>query len=102
MKKDFRQAFNLRVQHNETDHKFLITLGGDEISVAYDEPKQGAWQITSVNVPTQMRSMNVHAQLLEYVLEHARQEKIEIIPTCAFAKSFIKQNPRFLDMVPQT
>ncbi len=100
MKKDFRQALNLRVLHDESASKFFLPLGAEEISVTYTCLNDHLWQIDQVQVPSHLRSMNVHAQVLEYVLELALQEKIQIIPACAYAQSFMKLYQRFQVLIP--
>lgn len=101
MKKDFRQAFNLRVQHDEQQHKFYISLGGDEVAVQYEPGADNSWHIKSVRVPSAYRSTGAHARLLEYVLELARQDKITVHPDCAYARTYIQGNPRFAELIPQ-
>lgn len=101
MKKDFRNAFNLKVQQDEDQGKFFVTIGQDEVSVRYSPQSETHWSIEEVNAPSQIRSMNVHGRLLEYVLELALQEKMTITPSCAYAQTFIKRHPRFESLVPQ-
>ena len=102
MKKDFRNAFNLRIQHDESEHKFFVTIGQDEVSVSYTPEAKDHWTISQVTVPTQLRSMNIQGRLLEYVLELALQEKMSITPGCAYAQTFILRHPRFQALVPAT
>lgn len=99
MKKDFRNAFNLKVQHNEAAGKFFVTIGQDEVSVKYQASSKDLWTILEVAVPSQVRSMNIHSRLMEYVLELALQEKIMVRPACAYAQSFIKRHSRFESLV---
>ncbi len=101
MKKDFRNAFNLKVQHDEAAGKYFVTIGQDEVSVNYQATSKDAWSINEVSVPSQVRNMNVHSRLMEYVLELALQEKIMITPACAYAQSFIKRHSRFNSLVPE-
>ena len=101
MKKDFRNAFNLKVQQDEDQGKFFVTIGQDEVSVRYSPQSETHWSIEEVNAPSQIRSMNVHGRLLEYVLELALQEKMTITPSCAYVQTFIKRHPRFESLVPQ-
>lgn len=101
MKKDFRNAFNLKVQHDEAAGKYFVTVGQDEVSVNYQVISKDTWSIHEVAVPSQVRSMNIHSRLMEYVLELALQEKITISPACAYAQSFIKRHSRFDALVPE-
>lgn len=101
MKKDFRNAFNLKVQHDEAAGKFFVRIGQDKVSVNYEATSKDMWTIREVSVPSQVRSMNIHSRLMEYVLELALQEKIVIRPACAYAQSFIKRHSRFESLVPQ-
>lgn len=101
MKKDFRNAFNLKVQHDEAAGKFFVTIGQDEVSVKYHAESKDAWTINEVSVPNQVRSMNIHNRLMEYVLELALQEKVMITPDCAYAQSFMKRHGRFEGLIPE-
>lgn len=101
MKKDFRNAFNLKVQHDEAASKYFVTIGQDEVSVNYQVTNKNTWSINEVSVPNQVRSMNIHSRLMEYVLELALQEKIMITPACAYAQSFMKRHSRFNALVPE-
>ncbi len=101
MKKDFRQAFNLRVNHDETAHKFTSTMGKDEVMVAYTPLDAATWRIDAVTASPELRSMNIHGRLLEYVLELALQEKINVQPNCAYAKAFINHDSRFQALVAE-
>lgn len=101
MKKDFRNAFNLKVQHDEAAGKYFVSVGQDEVSVACRVESKEAWTIDDVLVPSHLRNMNIHSRLLEYVLELALQEKVIVTPACAYAQSFIKRHRRFEALVPE-
>lgn len=100
MKKDFRNAFNLKVRKDDSLNKFFVAVGNDEVSVKYTAESDTHWIIQEVKAPSHIRAMNVHGRLLEYILELAMQEKISISPACAYAQTFITRHPRFETLVP--
>jgi len=46
-----------------------------------------------------LKGQGVGKQLVEKVVEYARQENIKIIPQCAFAKSVLTKNDEYKDVL---
>lgn len=94
MRSSFLKRFSLKVIHEEENHRFLVQLSPEPVTLYY-EVEGNTWLITAVNIPSGARELHVGPRLMEYAMEKALFDKVTVRPLCAYARNFLARNPRF-------
>lgn len=90
----------LTVIHDQTAHKFYITLDGYEGFLKYKPSDNGTvLNYDHTFVPKELRGKNIASSLAEFALEYAREKNIKVIPTCSFVSWYIEQHPEYKSLV---
>jgi uncharacterized protein len=91
------------IQHMNKENKGVFFIPGEE-----DEPlaeliymKQGDHTliVEHTEVSEVLQGQNIGFQLVNAVVDYARQQGFTIIPMCYFAKSVIDKKPEFQDVL---
>jgi uncharacterized protein len=86
------------IANNEEEKKFYLRLDGKEAFLKY-ELKNGNIDLTSVYVPKEFRGKEIGEAILKEALSYAEKNELKVIPSCRFAKSFLKKNPEYQHLV---
>jgi predicted GNAT family acetyltransferase len=86
------------VRNNEQELRFETTVDGD-VAVAEYYREGNTITFTHTIVPEQMEGKGIAGAIVKAALEHARSEKLEVVPQCAFVASYIKRHPEYEDLV---
>ncbi|MEO0471463.1 MAG: N-acetyltransferase [Bacteroidota bacterium] len=97
--KFFKQT-NVNVQHNEEAQEFIIEARPDNVVLTYEQ-EENTWRLTGVQIPQELRKLHVGPAIMEYALEKARREKVQVQPECAYASNYIARHPRFKKLLPK-
>ena len=97
--KFFKQT-NVNVQHDEEKQEFVINARPENVVLRY-ETEENTWRLTGVHIPDELRRLHVGTAIMEYALEKAKRDKIQIQPDCAYASNFIARHPRFQKLLPK-
>lgn len=100
MRTSFLKRFSLKVIHDPENHRFLVHLSPDPVTLHY-EVEGNTWLITAVNIPPSARQLHVGPGLMEYALEKALFDKVTVRPLCAYARNFMARNPHFQSLLPR-
>ena len=100
MSANFFKQTNVNVQHDEEKQIFMIPARPENVVLSY-ESEANTWRLTDVQIPDELRRMNVGSAIMEYALEKARRDKIQIQPDCAYATNYIARHPRFQTLLPK-
>jgi predicted GNAT family acetyltransferase len=86
------------VVNNEADHRFEARLGD---AVAFTEYRlhNGAVILPHTVVPDAFAGKGVGSQLAKAALGWAREQGLEVIPTCSFIAGYITKHPEWHDLV---
>ncbi len=88
------KAQDIVVRHNAAEHRFEAEVEG-EVSVA-DYMLQGDRIIfTHTHTPPAQRGRGIAEKLVRAALEHARAEKLKVVPACSYVAAFIDRRPEF-------
>jgi len=86
------------ISHSKETRRFVLDLDGDTAYVEY-ELAGGALDLVFTWVPLPYRKRGIGEALVVHVLEYARDQGLEVIPTCPFVPRVITQNPEFEPIV---
>lgn len=86
------------VLNNEAEHRFEAKLGD---AVAFTEYRlhDGALILPHTVVPDAFAGKGVGGQLAKAVLGWAREQGLEVVPTCPFIAGYITKHPEWHDLV---
>ena len=88
------QANEIIVRHNLPEHRFEAEIDG-LLSVADYEVRGTEMVMTHTHVPPELRGHGIAEKLVRVALEHARSERLRVVPACSYVKAFIKRYPEF-------
>jgi predicted GNAT family acetyltransferase len=86
------------VRNNEQESRFETTVDGYTAIVAYDLEDPNRIVFTHTDVPKELAGRGIAQELVRTGLEHARAQKLTVVPQCAYVQSFLKRNPEFDDL----
>ena len=87
----------MKVEHEQREDGglFYIFLNGENIAeMEYDLPGEQKMIITHTEVNEEHRGKKLGEALVENGVSFARNEQLEIVPVCSFAKSIINQKEK--------
>jgi uncharacterized protein len=80
------------IKHGQ--NKFFV--GEDEnnptAEITYQKDSSGNLVVEHTFVSDELRGQGMAGQLVEKVINHARQQGIKLIPECAYAKKYIEKH----------
>ena len=62
-------------------------------------PRGSALDMVHTEVPPAAGGQGIGMSLARAALEHARSQKVQVIPSCPFVKAYIGKHPEYADLV---
>jgi uncharacterized protein len=82
------------VKHNAAEHRFETEVAG-HLAVADYEIAGERMIFTHTFVPPELRGRGLAEKLVRVGLEHARSERLRVVPACSYVATFIERNAEF-------
>lgn len=98
----FRRPTNLIMNYlvinNLHGHRFETTVDSHVAVLSY---KQVGRSITFIHteVPQELAGRGVGSALAKAGLKHAREQGLQVIPTCEFVANYIEKHPEFANLL---
>jgi predicted GNAT family acetyltransferase len=86
------------VVNNEAAHRFEATLEGETAFAEY-RLRNGVMILPHTVVPEAFAGRGIGGQLAEAALTYAREEGLEVVPTCPFMSAYVVRHPEWHDLV---
>jgi predicted GNAT family acetyltransferase len=83
---------------NEAAHRFEARLG-DAVAFTEYRLRDGVMILPHTVVPDEFAGKGVGAQLARTALSYAREQGLEVVPTCSFIAGYITKHPEWHDLV---
>lgn len=90
---------NLKVENNESKHRFEINLPEGTAFIQYTKQGDNVYNLYHTEVPTQFAGKGVGSALAKRTLEQIKAEGKQIIPTCPFVAAYLKKHPEYQELV---
>ncbi len=87
------------IRHDAEGRRFVIELASGRATLDYERAGERTLDLTSTYVPVEEREHGVGAKLVAHVLDYARSQGFQVIPTCPFVARVIAQNREYQDLV---
>ena len=84
----------IMVRHNPAENRFEVEVDG-RLSVADYELRGTEMIMTHTFVPPELRGRGIAAKLVRSALEHARSERLKVVPACSYVDVYFKRHPEF-------
>ncbi len=92
---------NIVVKDNREQQRFETLVAG-HLAVAEYKLADGSITFTHTAVPEALAGHGIANKLVQTALEHARTEKLSVIPLCPFVTSYIRRHPDYRALVDLT
>lgn len=89
---------DIEVRHNLAESRFETTVDG-RLSVADYQLRDGDMVMTHTFVPPELRGRGIAEKLVRAALEHARTEKLRVVPACSYVDTFIQRHREYQPLV---
>jgi predicted GNAT family acetyltransferase len=86
------------VVNNEAARRFEARLG-DEVAFAEYRLADGVIILPHTVVPEAFAGKGVGGQLAKAALSYAREQGLEVVPTCPFMAGYVTKHPEWHDIV---
>ncbi len=87
------------IMHDLQHQMFSKRVKGGMAYVKYNKPEEDLIEIRHTFVPKEARHKGVASNLVNYTLDFAQSEGIEVIPTCPFVKDYIDHHDEYKKLV---
>jgi uncharacterized protein len=82
------------VKHNADQRRFEAEVSG-HLAVADYVIEGERMLFTHTFVPPELRGRGLAEKLVRVGLEHARAERLRVVPACSYVATFVERNPEF-------
>lgn len=82
------------VVHNAAMRRFELATENGTVVAEYDL-SPGAIAFTHTLTPPALRGQGLAAKVVKAALDHARSEKLRVIPMCWYVAQYIDQHPEY-------
>ena len=86
------------IRHDAQNGRFVIGEGANTAELTYARTGN-ALDYRHTFVPPALRNRGIASELAHFALRYARDNGLEVIPSCPFIASFIRRNPQYGDLV---
>jgi predicted GNAT family acetyltransferase len=84
----------IEVRHNPAEHRFEAEVEG-MMSVADYQIRGEEMIFTHTFVPPELRGRGLAEKLVRAGLEHARMQRLKVVPACSYVDVFIERHPEY-------
>lgn len=88
----------IAIVNNEAAHRFEARLG-DAVAFTEYRLRDGIIIVPHTEVPEEFEGHGVGSALAKAVLGFAREQGLEVVPTCPFIAAYITKHPEWHDIV---
>jgi len=79
-------------------HRFELTENGLTVFADY-RIRDGAYLLPHVEADPALRGTGAAGRLMAAIVEHARTEKLTLVPRCSYALAWFKRHPDAADVL---
>ena len=87
------------IEHLEAQHRFRLSVDGDEAVVLDYRQQPGARDITHTWSAPRFRGTGVASELVQHVFDDARAHDLKIIPSCPYIPVWVSRHPAEKDLI---
>lgn len=88
----------MNVKHNRKDKQFEADVAGGTALIAYSEDG-GNITFHHTEVPQESEGKGIASTLAKSALQYARDQKLRVVPACAYVASYVKKHTEYDDIL---
>ena len=92
---------DIDVQHDAAQQRFVALVDGVRAELDYEQ-RGDVLCLTHTGVPPEVGGRGIAGELMRTALEYARANGLRVVPSCAYAASYIERHPQYQDLVVVT
>lgn len=93
---------HVEISHRPDQNQFVATAEGKDSFLRYSPVGEDTLDLVSTFVHRELRGRGVGEKLVQRALDYARQEGLQVIPTCWFVDTVMERHPEYKDLVAST
>ena len=86
------------IRHDAAQQRFETTVDGVHAELDYEQ-RGDVLCLTHTGVPAAIGGKGVAGALVRSALEYARSKGLKVVPSCAYAASYIERHPQYQDLL---
>lgn len=86
------RSVDVNVSHDAVHHRFEVHAADGVAHLAYDL-SDGRFVLLHTEVPPSLGGRGIGGQLVEAAVAFAQREQLKVVPTCPFARSYLRRHP---------
>lgn len=94
-------AHNQQITNNTAESRFEITVDGKLAGFADYQDKGNVRNFNHTEVFEEFRGQGLSKPLIKFSLDHARENDLQILPTCSAYEKFLQKNEEYQDLVAE-
>jgi len=94
-------AHNQQITNNTAESRFEITVDGKLAGFADYQDKGNVRDFNHTGVFEEFQGQGLSKPLIKFSLDHARDNDLQIIPTCSAYEKFLQKNEEYQDLVAE-
>ncbi|HEU4887554.1 MAG TPA: GNAT family N-acetyltransferase [Thermoanaerobaculia bacterium] len=87
------------IRNNEAESQFETTIDGHLALAAYDLEDPNRIVFTHTEVPEALSGRGIAGAIVKFGLDHAREQKLTVVPQCAYVAAFVKRHSEYQDLL---
>lgn len=92
-------AAPLDIHHDREARRFVARTDGGDAVLDYEIVNGNTVDYHHTFVPPALRGGGIASQLTDYALRYARDNGLEVRPTCPFVRRYVGRHPEFQSLV---
>ncbi len=91
---------DFEIKQDTEKNKFVTYVEGYEAVVEYTL-KDNIIDLYRTFTPPELRGKGVAGKLVKYVLEHAKENNLKVIPTCSYVRGYIERHENYKELLAE-
>jgi hypothetical protein len=89
---------DIEVRHDAGRQRFEVVVDGVRAELDYEQ-RGGTLCLIHTGVPPEIGGRGVGGELVRAALDYARAKGLKVVPSCAYAASYIERHPQYRDLL---
>ena len=91
---------DFEIKQDMKKNRFVSFVEGYEAVVEYTL-KDNIIDIYRTYTPTELRGKGIAGRLVNFALEHTKENNLKVIPTCSYVKGYIERHENYKELLTE-
>jgi predicted GNAT family acetyltransferase len=89
---------NIEVKNDKENKRFVAEVEGQKAYLSYNIFDDKI-NFSSTFTPPELRGKGIAKIIVEYAFNYAKDNNLNVIPTCSYVQAFVEQNDNYKDLL---